>query len=93
MRFATRCALRDAIARVRETRPFTIDAWALLPDYLNCIWTLPPGDADYSTRWNMIKRRVSVACSAGYKRAEWLTASKRKHRYVARGIYPVGWWC
>ncbi|MEW5757287.1 MAG: transposase [Pseudomonadota bacterium] len=77
---AVRHALRDAIMRVRDTRPFTIDAWVLLPDHLHCIWTLPPGDADFSTRWNMIKRRVSVICSAGYKRTEWLSASKRNHR-------------
>ena len=75
-----RHALRDAIGRVREKRPFTIDAWVLLPDHLHCLWTLPPGDADYSTRWNMIKRRVSVACAAEYKRTEWLTESKRRHR-------------
>lgn len=56
---AVRHALRDAIIRVRETRPFTIDAWVSLPDHLHCIWTLPPGDADYSTRWNMIERWVS----------------------------------
>ena len=66
--------------RVRETRPFTIDAWVLLPDHLHCIWTLPPGDADYSTRWNRIKRRMSLDCSADYKRDELLTASKRNHR-------------
>ena len=75
-----RQALRDAIDRVREKRPFTIDAWVLLPDHLHCLWTLPSGDADYSTRWNQIKRRVSIVCAAEYKRTDWLTASKRRHR-------------
>ncbi len=75
-----RRALRDAIVAVREQRAFTIDAWVLLPDHLHCIWTLPPGDADFPLRWSMIKRRVSVACAAAYKRPDWLTASKRKHR-------------
>lgn len=73
-------ALRGAIATVREKRPFEIDAWVLLPDHLHCVWTLPPGDADYATRWGMIKRQVSVQCGEGYKRPEWMTASKRKHR-------------
>src|SRR5687768_6568958 len=54
-----RNALRKAIAKVRATRPFVIDAWVLLPDHLHCIWTLPEGDADFSTRWMMIKRAVS----------------------------------
>ena len=75
-----RTALRNAIVTVREQRPFTIDAWVLLPDHLHCIWTLPPNDVDFPVRWSMIKRRVSVACAAAYKRPDWLTASKRKHR-------------
>ena len=30
-------------------------AIALLSDHLHCIWTLPPGDAEYSERWKQIK--------------------------------------
>ncbi len=75
-----RSALRAAIETVRTTRPFTIDAWVLLPDHLHCIWTLPEGDADFSTRWMMIKRSVSLACREIYHRADWMTASKSKHR-------------
>ncbi|MGE0225071.1 MAG: transposase [Acetobacteraceae bacterium] len=75
-----RHALREAILLVRGNRPFSIDAWVLLPDHLHCIWTLPPGDADYSMRWNMIKRRVSIICSQGYKHTERSTPSRRKHR-------------
>ncbi len=47
--------LRDAVRRVRSSRPFTIDAWVVLPDHLHAIWTLPPGDDDFSTRWRLIK--------------------------------------
>jgi len=77
---AVRHALRAAISSVRAAWPFSIDAWVLLPDHLHCIWTLPPGDADYATRWSMIKRQVSVMCRGTYQRTELLTASKRKHR-------------
>ena len=77
---AIRDALRAAIEKVRTMRPFVIDAWVLLPDHLHCIWTLPEGDADFSTRWMMIKRAVSLACSDHYKRMDWMTASKSKHR-------------
>jgi putative transposase len=38
-------------------RPFRIDAIVLLPDHVHTIWTLPPGDHDYATRWQLIKRR------------------------------------
>src|SRR2546425_9413453 len=42
--------LRSAIATARDARPFAIDALVLLPEHLHLMLTLPPGDADYSTR-------------------------------------------
>ena len=77
---AIRHTLRAAIEMVRVKRPFVIDAWVLLPDHLHCIWTLPEGDADFSTRWMMIKRAVALASKEDYHRPDWITASKRKHR-------------
>jgi putative transposase len=77
---AIRNALRTAIETVRVGRPFIIDAWVLLPDHLHCVWTLPDGDADFSTRWKIIKRDVSLDCREDYRRADLVTASKRKHR-------------
>lgn len=38
-----RLALREAIVSVRQTLPFNIDGWVLLPDHLHAIWTLPEG--------------------------------------------------
>ncbi len=73
-------ALREAVMVVREARPFTIDAWVLLPDHLHCIWALPLGDNNFSTCWVLIKRRVSLQCGVLYKRYDWLTESKLKHR-------------
>jgi putative transposase len=75
-----RNALREAIKTVQSSRPFTIDAWVLLPDHLHWLWTLPPEDADFSGRWRLIKRRVSLACAERYKREEWLSTSNKKHR-------------
>ena len=75
-----RDALRSALATTRSKRPFTIDAWVLMPDHLHCIWTLPAGDADFATRWSLIKRQVSHNCGKLYRRAEWIKASKQKHR-------------
>ncbi|MEQ6342582.1 MAG: transposase [Gammaproteobacteria bacterium] len=54
-----RSALRVGVARVRQTLPFAIDAWVLLPDHMHCIWSLPDGDADFSTRWRIIKTTVT----------------------------------
>jgi len=76
---AVRSALRTAIRDVRKTHPFDIDAWVLLPDHLHCIWTLPPGDADFGKRWGLIKRYVSQHCGH-LKRDHWLTESKQHRR-------------
>jgi putative transposase len=79
--------LREAFRRVQSQRPFKIDAIVILPDHLHCIWTLPPDDADFSTRWRLIKTwftkhcdpalcgEVSAARSSKRQQAVW------QHRY------------
>ena len=57
---------------------FKTVAIVLLPDHLHTIWTLPIGDADYSTRWKAIKAQFTSkwlelggeekAISKGYQR-------------------------
>ncbi|MEQ8972936.1 MAG: transposase [Coleofasciculus sp. C1-SOL-03] len=54
-----RQALRTAIIHVRQNRPFTIDAFVLLPDHFHCLWTLPEEDKDISTRLRLIKTFVT----------------------------------
>ena len=61
---AVRLALRHAVEKTRLSHPFMIDAWVLLPEHLHCLWTLPNGDAGFSARWSMIKRRTSQALAA-----------------------------
>ncbi|NDW47713.1 transposase [Ruegeria sp. PrR005] len=51
--------LREAVRQTQRARPFVIDAWVVLPDHLHAVWTLPDGDADFSTRWGAIKARFS----------------------------------
>ena len=51
--------LRAAVRYVKDRRPFVIDAMVLLPDHLHAIWTLPPDDADFATRWMLIKQRFT----------------------------------
>ena len=48
-------ALRLAVRTARVERQFTIDAVVILPDHLHAIFSLPPGDADFSGRWRRIK--------------------------------------
>ena len=48
-------ALRASVAAVRRELPFSVDAWVVLPEHMHVIWTLPPGDRDFSRRWGRIK--------------------------------------
>jgi putative transposase len=43
--------LREVVRRVRARTPFRVEAWVVLPDHMHCLWTLPPGDADFPGRW------------------------------------------
>jgi putative transposase len=54
--------LRMAFRVVRAKRPFEVDAMVVLPDHLHCIWTLPPNDADFATRWRLIKTWFTKQC-------------------------------
>jgi len=47
--------LRDSVRSVKRLYPFEIAAWVVLPDHMHCVWTLPPGDTDFATRWRLIK--------------------------------------
>jgi putative transposase len=81
--FARR-ALRDAFRVIRLRRPFRIDAIVLLPDHLHTIWTLPPNDHDYATRWQLIKRRFTKTyLSAGREEG------CRRHSQVSKGEHSV----
>jgi putative transposase len=56
--------LREAFRAVRSKRPYSLDAAVILPDHLHCIWTLPPCDADFATRWRLIKTWFTKHCDA-----------------------------
>ncbi len=52
---AARRLLGDLMREQAERTPFDTVAVVLLWDHLHCLWTLPPGDNDYSRRWKEIK--------------------------------------
>jgi putative transposase len=51
--------LRAAYRMTTLEHPVACDAIVVLPDHLHAVWTLPPGDADFSERWRKIKARFS----------------------------------
>ncbi|CAH2602312.1 transposase [Rhodovastum atsumiense] len=79
-------ALRDTVREVRARRPFYIDAWVVLPDHMHCLWTLPPGDADFPGRWRAIKTAFSKRLPAGEPRSTVMIARGE------RGIWQRRYW-
>jgi len=78
--------LRQAFRYVKQRRPFDIIAAVVLPEHLHCIWTLPSGDCDYSTRWNLLKAHFSRCIDKG----ERLSASRISKR--ERGVWQRRFW-
>ena len=79
-------ALREIVRRVRERHPFRIHGWVVLPDHLHCVIELPVGDADFATRWRLIK--------AGFSRSLPHTErlSKVRAKRGERGIWQRRYW-
>jgi putative transposase len=69
--------LRAAYAATHLERPFETLAIVVLPDHLHAIWRLPPGDADFSTRWRLIKTRFSRALPPGPRRPSLLRKGEK----------------
>jgi putative transposase len=78
--------LRESLRKVKAVHPFRIDAMVVLPEHLHCIWTLPPGDADYGTRWGLIKAGFSRGVSSPEAR------SKSRKKRGERGIWQRRFW-
>ena len=79
-------ALRASVSRARALYPFSIDAWVVLPEHLHAVWTLPEGDADFSTRWTLIKRGFSARLAKGESRSASRIAKGE------RGIWQRRFW-
>ena len=79
-------ALRRAFRAACRERPFVMDAVVILPDHLHAILTLPPEDADFSTRW----RRIKGLLAKGIPPGERLSA--RRHMKAERGVWQRRFW-
>ena len=72
--------LGDKMRAVCRELPFQTVAAVLMRDHLHVLWTLPRGDADYSTRWQRIKREFTYAYLAAGGRECCVSLSNRRHR-------------
>ncbi|MDO8473018.1 MAG: transposase [Dehalococcoidia bacterium] len=88
--------LHDPIVDLLETcfryvaakRPFKVDAMVVLPDHLHCIWTLPAGDSDFSTRWRLAKRDFSYHYPDNHEPP----ASESRLRRREKGLWQRRFW-
>jgi putative transposase len=78
--------LREVIANVKKSHPFTIHAWVVLPEHMHCVIELPEGNDDFSTRWMLIKMLFSKGIPKNEKRS--VTRIERRER----GIWQRRYW-
>src|SRR5438105_3872034 len=78
--------LRHAYVTIANKLPFTTVAICVMPDHIHALWTLPPGDADYSIRWSQIKAGFSRGLPLSSTRSASLV-SKRE-----RGVWQRRFW-
>lgn len=87
-----RDCLRRAIEETQSRRPFELLAICLLPDHLHCLWTLPDGDADFSTRLRKIKEsftRAYLTASDTWAESEISIGQQSKG---LRGVWQQRFW-
>lgn len=78
--------LRSVYASVTAQHPLRCDAMVVLPDHIHAVWTLPPGDDDFSTRWKKIKSLFSRhSTTTGY-------ANRSRRRNGESGIWQRRFW-
>ena len=78
--------LLSAYAATHREHPFRTDAIVVLPDHIHAVWTLPPGDANFSERWRKIKARFSRAIGRRQLRS-WSKVRKRETGVWQRRIW------
>ena len=78
--------LREVVFSVKRRHPFLIHGWVVLPDHLHCVIELPPDDADFATRWRLIKMNFYKMLPKTERR------SSVRVRRGERGIWQGWYW-
>ena len=78
-------AVRHAIYSIKRKRPFRIEAMVILPDHIHAVWTLPEGDADFPTRWRLIKSNFSRSRAKTERRTA--VSERRQERAIWQRRY------
>jgi putative transposase len=72
--------LRSALTVVQQQYPFEIVAAVVLLEHLHFIWTLPPGDPDFSKRIGRLKVLFTQSMRGRRKTPQDVSQSRLNHR-------------
>lgn len=86
---ARKC-LHTVLGQVQSERPFEMMAIVLLPNHFHCVWKLPEGDTDFSTRWACIKKDFTKLWLAAGGCEESISSARLGHR--ERGVWQRRFW-
>jgi putative transposase len=78
--------LRRTYRSVAKRYRFETLAVCILPDHLHAMWSLPEGDADFSSRWNLIKGGFSRGLTPPSTRSRRQLAKREK------GVWQRRYW-
>jgi len=78
--------LRQVYRTIQQRRPFETIAICILPDHIHALWALPDGDADFSSRWSLIKSGFSRGLDPAQVRSTSKVAKREK------GIWQRRYW-
>jgi putative transposase len=78
-----------AVEKVRSRHPFEVEAYVVLPDHLHALWTLPLDDANFSTRWRLIKEGFTRAYLKAHEHPQ---RSESRHAKGEQGIWQRRFW-
>jgi putative transposase len=73
-----------ALQRQRVKTVFEQMCYVILPDHIHTIWTLPPGDSNYSLRWQQMKENFTrnYLAGGGFEDTRTLQQHSRRERTV-----------
>jgi putative transposase len=80
---------QSAVAKVRRSRPFVVEAEVVLPDHLHLLWTLPDGDGDYAARIRLVKTAFTKSLGMSDDAPARSTSRARKGE---RAIWQRRYW-
>jgi putative transposase len=78
--------LRQSYRSARQRRPFETIAICVLGDHIHALWALPSGDADFSTRWSLIRSGFSRGLDPAHSRSAGAIVKREK------GIWQRRYW-